>query len=239
MFFDNLIPPFLTEYYIFRLLIASILGALVGIERDMHGRAAGLRTNMLVSLGAALFMIISETIANSYGDTNPDSLIRVDPARIAAQIVTGIGFIGAGSIIKSGFTIRGLTTAACLWLSAGIGMSAGAGLYELAILTAFLGVIGIVIFNSIEKFFPKNSYRILEITTSNNGNLSEIINSIKTHKLRILHLDQARNYSNDEMVLKFSLRLFNAGLTDKISDDIVKQIEKLKIDVRHIKWYRL
>jgi len=239
MLFEDLIPSFFKEYYIFRLLVASILGALVGIERDMHGRAAGLRTNMLVSVGAALFMIISETIAVSYGEANPESLMRVDPARIAAQIVTGIGFIGAGSIIKSGFTIRGLTTAACLWLSAGIGMSAGAGLYELAVVSALLGVFGLLILSLIEKLFPKISYRILEITTDNYGDLTGIINSVKTHKLKILHLDKERNYKDDEMILKFSLRLFNAGLTDKISHNIVKGIEDLKIDIRKIKWYNL
>lgn len=100
--------------FIVRLIVAALLGALIGLERDYHGRSAGLRTNLLVSLGAAVFMILSGLVA-SFGRTDPGSGIGIpDPGRIAAQVVTGIGFLGAGAILKEGVTIRGLTTAACL-----------------------------------------------------------------------------------------------------------------------------
>ncbi len=237
MLFNAVIPSFLKDYFVIRLLVAAFLGAIIGIERDMHGRAAGVRTNMIVSLGAALFMIISEIIATSFGNSSTDPFIRADPARIAAQIVTGIGFIGAGAIIKSGFTIRGLTTAACLWLSAAIGMSAGAGLYELSILATFIGLPGLIFFHSIEKKLPKNSYRILELTTSNNEDISKIIKSIKSKKVKILYLDNERNYRDNKMVLKFNIMLFHTGLTDKISHEIVENIEKLHIDIFKIRWY--
>ena len=110
MITNTLIPAILSDSYIFRLLAACFLGALIGIERDVHGRAAGLRTNLLVSLGAAVFMLISEHIAIAFTSQFPGSLVRTDPGRIAAQIITGIGFLGAGTIIKYGFTVKGLTT---------------------------------------------------------------------------------------------------------------------------------
>jgi len=89
---DNIIfPDSWADNYIIKLLVACILGAIIGVERDVHGRAAGLRTNLLVSLGAALFMILSEQIAYVFGNFDAHSLIRVDPGRIAAQIITGIG----------------------------------------------------------------------------------------------------------------------------------------------------
>ena len=115
-------PELLTSSYLVRVLMASLLGAAIGLERDIHGRAAGLRTNMLVSLGAAIFTIVSEGVALSFSGKIGDTVLRADPGRIAAQIVTGIGFIGAGAVIKSGFSIRGLTTAACIWVSAAVGM---------------------------------------------------------------------------------------------------------------------
>lgn len=106
-----------------RLLLAAGLGAAVGFERQLHERDAGMRTHLLVSLGSALFTIIS-----AYGFTE-FAHVRWDPTRIAAQVVTGIGFLGAGAIIREGLSVRGLTTAATLWVVAAIGMGAGAGYY--------------------------------------------------------------------------------------------------------------
>src|SRR3954452_14094660 len=105
-----------------RLLLAAVLGALVGLEREVHAHPAGMRTHLLVSLGSALFTVVS-----IYGFTSDPNGGNVDPTRIAAQIVTGIGFLGAGAIIHYGTTIRGLTTAASLWAMAAVGMAAGAG----------------------------------------------------------------------------------------------------------------
>jgi putative Mg2+ transporter-C (MgtC) family protein len=106
-----------------RLLLAGVLGAAIGFERQLHERDAGVRTHLLVSLGSALFTIIS-----AYGFTD-FAQVRWDPTRIAAQVVTGIGFLGAGAIIREGISVRGLTTAATLWVVAAIGMGAGAGYY--------------------------------------------------------------------------------------------------------------
>ena len=107
-----------------RLLVAAALGAAVGAEREIHGHPAGMRTHMLVALGAGLFTVLS---IHGFGQDVPGA--SVDPTRIAAQIVSGIGFLGAGAILKDGVVIRGLTTAASLWAVAAVGMAAGAGEY--------------------------------------------------------------------------------------------------------------
>ena len=105
-----------------RLFLAAGLGAAIGVERELRHRAAGLRTNMLITLGSAMFTIVSLEIAKMGGT----------PDRIAASIVTGIGFLGAGSILRSGKSVHGMTTAATIWVNAAVGMAAGAGLYTIA-----------------------------------------------------------------------------------------------------------
>jgi len=116
-----------------RLLVAAGLGLAIGFEREIHGHPAGLRTHMLVALGSALFTVLS--IKGFLGESGP-GVAAVDPTRIAAQIVSGIGFLGAGAILKDGIVIRGLTTAASLWATSAVGMAAGAGEYLLAAVAA-------------------------------------------------------------------------------------------------------
>ena len=125
-----------------RLALAAALGAAIGFERELREREAGLRTHLLVCLGSALFTIVS-----AYGFreflTSGDAVVRADPTRIAAQIVTGIGFLGAGAIIRQGLSVRGLTTAATLWVAAGIGMAAGAGYYSGAVIATVLTLVAL------------------------------------------------------------------------------------------------
>ena len=125
-----------------RLGVAAALGAAIGLERELDEKAAGLRTHMLVSLGAALF-----TMVGAYGFhdflAGGASVVRADPGRIAAQVVTGIGFLGAGVIFRQGFTIRGLTTAASLWVVAAVGMAAGAGFWPGAVIATGVGIVSL------------------------------------------------------------------------------------------------
>ena len=111
-----------------RLIVAAALGLAVGFEREIHGHPAGLRTHMLVAVGSALFTVLS---AYGFG-AGSDGTANIDPTRIAAQIVSGIGFLGAGAILKDGIVIRGLTTAASLWATSAVGMAAGAGEHIIA-----------------------------------------------------------------------------------------------------------
>jgi putative Mg2+ transporter-C (MgtC) family protein len=116
-----------------RLIVAAGLGAAVGAEREIHNHPAGIRTHMLVALGSGLFTVLS-----IHGFTGSGGGSPVDPTRIAAQIVSGIGFLGAGAILKDGVVIRGLTTAASLWATAAVGMAAGAGEYVIALVSAVI-----------------------------------------------------------------------------------------------------
>ena len=122
--------------------MAAALGGAVGLERELDEKAAGLRTHMLVAVGSALFTLVS---AYGFRDflVGGGSIVRADPSRIAAQIVTGIGFLGAGVIFRQGFTVRGLTTAASLWLVGAIGMASGAGFWEGAVIATAVALISL------------------------------------------------------------------------------------------------
>jgi putative Mg2+ transporter-C (MgtC) family protein len=232
----TLIPEAVSGSFLIRLLVACLLGGAIGFERDIHGRAAGLRTNMLVSVGAALFMLVSIAMAQLYSRGPESTGLRVDPSRIAAQIVTGIGFLGAGAIIKEGFNIRGLTTAACLWVSAGVGMAAGAGLFEMAILVTVIGLFTLVVVNRFERVFAKDSYRILKITAANDADISRLIEVVKRKHLKILFLDFDRDYKTNQMVITFTIRLFHKGVTDKLSHEIVGDLENSGYPIHQLQW---
>ncbi|MEO7295143.1 MAG: MgtC/SapB family protein [Candidatus Limnocylindria bacterium] len=126
-----------------RLVVALVLGAVIGWERELQRMPAGFRTHALVSLGSAIFTVIS-----AYALTGPGS----DPSRIAAQIVSGIGFLGGGAILHYGGTVRGLTTAASLWAVAAVGMAAGAGLFVVACVSTVLVITALELFQRLERF---------------------------------------------------------------------------------------
>jgi putative Mg2+ transporter-C (MgtC) family protein len=231
-------PQSFTDNFLLRLVAACLVGAAIGLERDMHGRAAGLRTNMLVSLGSALFMIISEAVALMYSASGSgDTGLRVDPSRIAAQIITGIGFLGAGAIIKEGINVRGLTTAACLWVSAGLGMACGAGLFELAILVALISLVTLTGVGYLERLYAKDSYRTLEIVVPNQTDLKRVIDTVKREHLKILHLDYERDFQKDQMMVVFNIRLFHRGIPDKLSHTIIGDLESSGLPIQRIRWW--
>jgi putative Mg2+ transporter-C (MgtC) family protein len=130
---------------ILRLALAAALGGAIGLEREYHHKPAGLRTNMLIALGSALFSILSVQLGAAAGS----------PDRVAAQVVTGIGFLGAGAILRSGENIHGLTTAATIWVNAAIGMAAGMGSYAVAAGAAALTLIVLAILPPIERRFEE------------------------------------------------------------------------------------
>jgi putative Mg2+ transporter-C (MgtC) family protein len=124
-----------------RMLVAAVLGAAIGLEREIHEHPAGMRTHLLVSLGSAIFTVLS--IYGFQGVGGNGVAATVDPTRIAAQVVSGIGFLGAGAILKDGIVIRGLTTAASLWATAAVGMAAGAGEYVIGAVGAGIVLISL------------------------------------------------------------------------------------------------
>jgi len=150
-----------------RLAVAGGLGAAVGFERELRDREAGIRTHLLVSLGSALFTIVSAFGFHEFL-TNGGSVVRADPTRIAAQIVTGIGFLGAGAIIREGLSVRGLTTAATLWVVAAIGMASGAGYYWPAVATTALTIFALwplrlIAYRMIDRLKPEENRLTVEL----------------------------------------------------------------------------
>ena len=155
--YDIPMSQFLAENsdLILKLIVAVGLGMLIGAERLFVHKEAGMKTHALVSLGSALFVVVSEMLAIKYGGS-----AGFDPTRIASQVIVGIGFLGAGSIILQGNRLLGLTTAGGLWVTAGIGMAVGFGFYTLAVLTAVLVVVVFVVVNMLEKPVRKISETI-------------------------------------------------------------------------------
>jgi putative Mg2+ transporter-C (MgtC) family protein len=130
---------------IVRLILAAFLGGIVGIEREIHSKAAGFRTHILVCIGSCLIMLTSMHMFDIY-----QGLVNADPGRIAAQVVSGIGFLGAGTIIRSRASVLGLTTAASLWAVAGIGLAVGSGLFIVSIFTAVLIIASLFALNKVQ-----------------------------------------------------------------------------------------
>lgn len=141
----EVLPPFLV-----RCGAAALCGALIGLERERKGKPAGFRTNILICVGAAIYMSVGLVLVHAGGEQG-------DPARIAAQVVTGIGFLGAGSIIQSGRQVIGLTTAATIWVVASIGLVAGAGFPLLAVVAATLVLLTLVVLAPFEERFLKTA----------------------------------------------------------------------------------
>lgn len=215
---------------IIALTAAAVLGGLLGLEREIHGRPAGLRTHLLVSLGAAAFMLMSPLVASM------SQIMPGDPGRIAAQIVTGIGFLGAGAIVNEGVNIRGLTTAACLWVAAGIGMASGAGLFAEALLIFALAMFALVVLPHVEIKLKKHSYRVLEITLPINTDVSSILEIVQSKDVLVIRSDLERDYIKGILTATLIIRLYHRGVTDKHVYSIIKAIESLDLEPKEITW---
>lgn len=172
-----------------RLILGAFCGAVIGLERERKEWAAGMRTHMLVAVGATLYMIVS---SHGFNEILRNEKATLDPSRVAAQVVSGIGFIGAGTIIflRQGI-IRGLTTASGLWTVAGIGLAIGGGLYIAGIATTIIALVILWILQPLEAFFYKKSkWKVLVIILKNESNYKEILESIlKNTEIKITGLE--------------------------------------------------
>ncbi len=196
---------------IIRLLLGAVLGGIIGFEREVHGQAAGFRTQLLVCVAAVLIMIVSENYYFHLLLENPellkqDSAFRIDPARIAAGAVIGIGFLGAGAIIKSGFVIRGLTTAASIWIISAIGLAIGAGLYFEGILTSLITIIALLILRKLESNIRILQYRRVSVSARVSENAEEKISTIFSDcGVTVNSIEYERDMTKDEIVFVFSI----------------------------------
>lgn len=198
---------------ILRLFCAGLFGGLIGLEREIRAKEAGLRTHFIVALGSALFMLISQ-----YGFDGQQH----DAARVAAQVVSGIGFIGAGVIIFQKNAVRGVTTAAGLWVAAAIGLATGAGMYAVAIAATLLTVICLEAMNF---FHSRYGEKIVHLTLKygNDDDLVSILDSFKKEKLNV------ESYSLENDKAHISLRLKNKKYLDSVKT-IISRLEGFKIE---------
>jgi putative Mg2+ transporter-C (MgtC) family protein len=161
------LPDLSSAEILLRVVLAAVLGGAIGFERELRERGAGLRTHLLVSVGAALFTMVSAYAWTDWRFSTEEGLV-FDPTRVAAQVVTGIGFLGAGAIIRQGLSVRGLTTAATLWVVAAIGMASGAGYYVAAVITTVLVLVSlwplrVVAFRISGRFRPEEGRLAIEL----------------------------------------------------------------------------
>ena len=228
MFFETPLFGIYEIDILVKLILAAVAGGLVGLEREKHGRPAGLRTNLLVSVGACAMMIVSEAFYVKYGILDVESAVRFDPARVAAQIVTGIGFLGAGVILKEGVTVRGLTTAASLWVVAGLGMAFGLGYYSLGAITTVLVLLSLVCLKGLDPVIKKDRYLTLTVTAKNRMELSEALQSIlNEQKLTISDISSHVDVVHDEIFFQMVVTQQQKRVGRELTDAVL-QLEGIK-----------
>jgi putative Mg2+ transporter-C (MgtC) family protein len=204
-----------------RIVIAAALTGAIGLERELRERAAGLRTHMLVGVGSALFTIVSAYAWADFRFSTPEGIV-FDPTRIAAQIVTGIGFLGAGAIIRQGLSVRGLTTAAGLWVVAAIGMAAGAGYYSAAAITTGVVLVGLGPLRWVEGGFlsrMRRGGRVLEIDMRRERPISAVLSVVEGRRARVnrVEFEDEENRRQVRIELDVPLGAAEARLVDELA----------------------
>ena len=214
------------EELFLRLVLSCILGGIIGYERQSRRKSAGLRTNVLVCLGACLIMVLSQALyENVEGRTN------ADPARLAAQVVSGIGFLGAGAIMKEGLTVTGLTTAACLWVVAGVGLAVGSGFYSGALMTTALVFVTLGSLSRLDDWVDHEKNIGLNIyTVDKPGQLMDISTCLEDLQLKVrgikVKADEDEAETNGEHLMYINLEIFNKqGIKSIVIVDAVRQID--------------
>ena len=207
---------------VIRLLLASFLGGVIGLEREIHGRPAGFRTHLLVSLGSSLFVVSSIAFYKTFGDFSGNVPVGVDPGRVAAQVVTGIGFLGAGAIIRERASVRGLTTAACLWIASSIGVACGIGLFGIAFIVTGISLISLLLLKKVEQVISRDVYATIKILSNDQGALvPEIEALMNKNRLEITAARIDKNVEEKLIRIEYDLKLSNRKeifvLVDKIA----------------------
>ena len=214
-----------------RLLLAALLGGIVGMERGSGDRPAGFRTHILVCAGSALLMLVS-----LYGFDGFDAVPfkypnNRDSSRIAAQVVSGIGFLGAGTILHEGITVRGLTTAASLWMISAIGLASGAGMYFISVVATVITYITLTTFHSLEKRYAVNSKSdrkyVRIVATDSPGIISQVASYLALNGIKVKTINIKNNSAKNQIVLEMYLKI-NKELDLATVMNGVQQIEGIQ-----------
>ncbi len=215
-----------------RLGASLLLGAAIGYEREHAGRPAGLRTHLLVSLASATFMIVSTQFVffQQYGK---DDLITVDTSRIAAAVVTGVGFLGAGAILRTGIGVQGLTTAASLWMVASIGLAAGGGMYLIATVTTVSALICLIFLRRVEgKQWRQFSRRVVILLDGDAAHVQSITDCLRRFGATIPDLDLDRNHETNKTRLAVDMRFSSRVDIDDFLHEVANAPGVLRIRVQ-------
>jgi putative Mg2+ transporter-C (MgtC) family protein len=208
---------------IINLILVLLFSGLIGFERERNDRPAGLRTHILVGVGATIIMMISLGMHAIN--------VENDAGRIAAQIVSGIGFLGAGTIIKEGFSVKGLTTAASLWATAAIGMAIGGGYYFLASLTTVVVLITLFILDNFDFSSGSKKYRNIKCTVTSKKDLVAKMNKvIAENKIRIKKINVAK-VDRETINVRYTLRTKNAAQLIELSNDLLRLEDVLELNI--------
>jgi putative Mg2+ transporter-C (MgtC) family protein len=195
-----------------RLIFAAIAGGLVGLEREIRGRQAGFRTYLLVCLGSALVMIVSTRFAYHPWIAQEGINITVDPGRIAYGIMTGVGFLGAGTIVHTRGSVRGLTTAAAIWCIAAVGLALGFGLYMLGTMATLLVVAALWILDYFEEILPKMRYRTITLRmTWEVGCVAQAVQRFKDAGLHVVDASFERSSDLSQVDIHLRIAFINSG----------------------------
>lgn len=211
-----------------RIVIGTLLGGVIGFERDFNGRPAGLRTHMLVALASATFMVVSTHFVFAQ-DFGPRDLVRVDASRIASSIVTGMGFLAGGAIIRTGLSIQGLTTAAALWLVGAIGMAAGGGMYGVAVFSTLVGIVSLTILRRLEDKGDRTLRHRVEVSLGNAGSASEVGAAMRALGVAVTPLEREL-----DVVARSTSLVFEVGCPREFELDQLLRALEAQHDVRRI-----
>ena len=200
-----------------KIVLSIVLGGLVGLEREHHNQPAGLKTHIILCVGATLITIVSIAMARDLGSTQ-----MTDPTRIAAQIVTGIGFLGGGAILRLGATVRGLTTAACIWTVTGVGMAVGAGYYFPAVLTIIVVLLTLHFLGRYEHVFIKRkTFKQMTLSARQSPELLGSVEKVLSkHLISIKNIEVDREMSDPNVELKALLIVPESVNLNRLSDEI-------------------
>ena len=215
-----------------RIVFGTGLGAIIGLERDLHGRPAGLRTHSIVALASATFMVVSTRFV-FFQHYRQGDLVEVDASRIAASVVSGIGFLGAGAILRTGLTVRGLTTAATLWLVAAIGMAAGGGMFSVAVFVTIVGLFTLTLLRRFEdRGEPIPRQRVTISLDESRATVADTIAALESSGAKVLQ----QEYERDERQTRVSLEIRTPTLVD--NHQLARSIDRI-VGITHLKIERL
>jgi len=213
-----------------RLLLGAAFGGIIGYERQVHGRPAGFRTHMLVCIASVLIMEVSEYY--HYLALQDPSYVRVDPGRIAAGAITGVGFLGAGVIVKMGATVQGLTTAACLWMVSAIGLALGTGLYAASSMAFALTLFALLLLRAVERMASKIIFKFLGVTAGEEVREEEIRAVLEKRGVSVYGADYEKDRATGELSIRYTIALRDTVPTRELADELAALPAVRKVSVK-------